>query len=664
MKLNREQAEAVDTIDGPLLIFAGAGSGKTGVITNRISRMILDRSIEPRKIVALSFTNKSAKEMKERLFKMVGKKNLKGIEISTFHSLGLKICKQFIEKLGYKTPFLLQTPNDLEIIHSDILKKFNIDPKIVPIKNIISSISYYKNRGFIKKSDNSEWELLIERVFEEYNSIMKGLNSLDFDDLILKPLELLKKNQEVRDFYHQKYKYFMIDEFQDTNEVQYLFIKELLGNNKNLCVVGDDDQSIYGFRGSNKDLILNFEKDFPGTKVIKLFRNYRSSENILKVANDIIKNNINRKEKSLESSIVHDFVPTIIEKENEKEEAIFIVEKIQELILKEKLKGGQIAILFRTNYQSRPIEEELRLRAIPYKLIGAYNFFDRKEVKDLIAYIRIIANQRDDLSLLRILNYPKRGLGQNSQLRMIEKSNELNISIFELLLRICENPEFIPELKRNTISKIYELVNLIQKYNKDFYKNSKMSDSLKSLIKEIDFEKEFLNEENDEKVIKARLLNLSEMVNMLSYFEFEWEEENKPTLFDFLMRLSLLNEDTSDDSKEEYRVQLMTMHLSKGLEFDTVFLSGIEEGIIPSSRNLDDNGIEEERRLLYVGITRAKFRLYLTRTRVRKKFGEFIPSIPSRFLVEINKENINDTTSDSPNEEFNFLEQLQLIRSS
>ena len=663
MRLNRDQLDAVNTIEGSVLIFAGAGSGKTRVITNRIVRMIEELHIDPKRIVALSFTNKSAREMKERIHKMVNRKRARGLELSTFHALGLKICKQYLEKLEYKTPFLLQTPSDLEIIISDILKKFKIDPKIFPIKHILSQISYYKNSGKLKTEDKN-WSLVITNVITEYNIVMKGLNAIDFDDLILKPIEIMEKFPEVKEYYNKKYKYIMIDEFQDTNEVQYKFIKCILGKNKNLCVVGDDDQSIYGFRGSNKELILNFENDFQNTKVIHLLQNYRSTEKIIKVANSLIKNNMNRKEKSLYCSEEGEFFPLIIERENEIEEARYVIEQIKDLIINNKIKGHNIAILFRTNYQSRPFEEELRLNSIPYKLIGAYNFFDRKEVKDLISYIRIIANSKDDLSLMRILNYPKRGLGQNTQLKILEKAGEINSSAFEVLLRISENTEYIPEIKRNGVSKIYELVNLIQKYNKEFYTSPKMSEVLKNLIKDLKFEKEISLEEEDEKVIKARMLNLSELVNMLTYSEIDWEEDSKPTLFDFLMKLSLLTDDDNKDEKEDLRVQLMTMHLSKGLEFDTVFLTGLEEGIIPSSRSIDESGIEEERRLLYVGITRARNRLFLTRAGERKKFGESIPSTPSRFLEEIDSEFIMTEKKILEQSGFNFLEELEALRLS
>jgi DNA helicase II / ATP-dependent DNA helicase PcrA len=664
LNLNSEQNIAVHHKEGPLLIFAGAGSGKTRVITNRIIHLIQYHKIEAKKIVALSFTNKSAKEMRDRIRKMIDRKYLKGIELSTFHSLGLKICKTHIEKLDYKIPFLISGPSDLELVLSDILKTNKIDPKTYNLKYVLGRISLMKNNDNKPLDFQDEIQMLVNLIFDSYCETLKNLNSLDFDDLILKPIEILTKFPEIREEYHNKYKFFMIDEFQDTNLIQYRFIRLLLGNT-NLCVVGDDDQSIYSFRGSNREIILNFEKDFPETKVIKLLRNYRSTVNIIEAANSLIKHNTNRNEKQLWSENYSDEKPIYVERLDEKEEAIFVVDKIQELLVKNKLKGEQIAVLFRTNYQSRPFEEELKLRGIPFKLLGAYNFFDRKEVKDLLAYIRIIANHKDDLSMLRILNYPRRGLGQNSQLKIQEKSREFDTSIFEILLRICEQSEYIPSIKKNTIVKIVELVETIQKYHKDFYSSSKMSEVLKNLIKDLKFEAEISLEEDDERVIKARMYNLSELVNMLSYFENEWEDENKPTLFDFLVRIALLtNDDDNNENKNENRIQMMTMHLSKGLEFDAVFLVGLEEGILPSSKSTEPHEIDEERRLMYVGITRAKKYLYLSCVRNRKKFGESIPSSPSRFIDELDTNYIirTDKGLDEKGNEFSFLDLLESLR--
>lgn len=667
LKLNPDQEQAVRHVEGPLLIFAGAGSGKTRVITNRIVHLVQNCGTDPHKIVALSFTNKSAREMKERIRKMLPRKQTRGIELSTFHSLGLKICKKYLDKIGFEVPFLLQAPTDVELIILEILKKKKIDPKSVVIKSLISQISLRKNtgQGTSVQKEWSEEEAFIGELYEQYVREMQNRNALDFDDLILKPIEILESVPEARDYYHKKYRFFMIDEFQDTNLTQYKFIKLLLGENRNLCVVGDDDQSIYGFRGSSRELILNFEKDFENTKVVNLLQNYRSSTHILNAANSLIQKNQNRREKLLWSEIHGNHKPFYKECLDEMDEAIFVAEKIQELIIKDKYKYGQIAVLFRTNYQSRVFEQELRIKSIPYKLIGAYNFFDRREVKDLIAYIRVIANHRDELSLMRILNYPKRGLGENSLSKIQKKAHELDISVFDVLRKICEEPELIPEIKRQAASKIYEFLELIEKYKKDFYQ-MKMAEALKNLIKEVGFEKEILNEVEDEKVLKARMLNLSEVVNMLAYFENEWEEENKPGLFDFLMRISLVTSDEENETLDSERVQLMTMHLSKGLEFNCVFLVGIEEGILPSSRTGEsDEGIDEERRLFYVGITRAKERLFFSSTRERKKFGETVPSTTSRFLNEIDSSFVDsETVMVGANAELDFLSVLEQMKAS
>ncbi|HMV77495.1 MAG TPA: 3'-5' exonuclease [Leptospiraceae bacterium] len=664
MLLNPEQTDAVRHTEGPLLIFAGAGSGKTRVITNRIVYLIRERKADPKKIAALSFTNKSAKEMRDRVRKLLGNKESKGIELSTFHSLALKICKEYIPLLGYQVPFLLCTPYELESILLEVLKSKKIEVSGSELSQILSRISFWKNSLKRNASGNEEgWDSIIPEIFEPYSQRLKRENILDFDDLILKSMEIMESFPEARENLQKKFQFFMVDEFQDTNMLQYKFLRLLLGENRNLCVVGDDDQSIYGFRGSDRDLILNFERDFPGTKTIKLLQNYRSCEPILKMANALIKNNQNRKEKELWSARKTGDLPLYTELGDEKEEASFVADKVQELILRHKKKGSEIAVLFRTNYQSRPFEEELRLRSIPYRLIGAYNFFDRKEVKDLIAYIRIIANSKDDLSFLRILNYPKRGLGETAREKIQNKSHHDGISISEVLLRICESPDYIPDLKKNAASSVYALMELISKYKKEFHSTLSLTHTLKNLVTEAGFEKEFFSEEKDAKVIKARMFNLSELINMLDYFEKEWEGETRPTLFDFLLRLALLTSDDGDSEKEDSRIQLMTMHLSKGLEFDAVFLCGLEEGFLPSARSMSEtNDADEERRLFYVGITRAREKLFLSSCRNRKKFGESVPVQPSRFLSEIPEELMETAKTDDESAAFSFLENLESLK--
>ncbi len=665
MNLNPEQKKAVEHTSGPLLIFAGAGSGKTRVITNRIANLIRVEKVKPTEIVALSFTNKSARELRERVHTMIGRKEAKGAELSTFHSFGLKLLKKFIDRLGYKIPFSLLSPSDLESIVTGLLKEKKLDPKKFPVYSILSKISYKKNSNREPSDDSSEIEEYVSAIFDDYSERLKSINAIDFDDLILFPTKLLEKHKEVRDYCHKKYKFFMVDEFQDTNNSQYELVKLLLGKNDNLCVVGDDDQSIYGFRGGDVNLILNFEKDFPNAKSVRLLQNYRSSKNILEAANSLIRNNKTRVTKELWSSVHYPERVKYVERANEKDEAVYVIDEIEREILKEKRKGGEIAILFRTNYQSRPFEEELRLRSIPYRLFGAYNFFDRKEVKDILAYLRVLANPKDELSLLRILNYPKRGIGDTAISRIHKTSVDKNLHTIDVLYALCENENFVEGLKKNVASTIYEFLEILEKYKKLFFGNEMMSFVLKDFIKDIGFEKEIYSEEENEKIAKARILNLFEVLNMLRFFEEEWDSEGKPTLFDFLMKISLLTNDDENDSPEENKVNLMTMHLSKGLEFETVFLTGVEEGIIPSSRSLEsERGEEEERRLMYVGMTRAKKKLYLTTTQERKKFGESVPSIPSRFIGEINKEYLDSFLMDSEeeNSSFNFVAELEKLK--
>jgi DNA helicase-2/ATP-dependent DNA helicase PcrA len=670
MKLNPAQMEAVNTVEGPLLVFAGAGSGKTRVITNRIAHMIQKRHITAGHIVALSFTNKSAKEMSNRLRKMIPREKLKGIILSTFHSLGLKILKEHITKLGYHETFLLFNSGDQESFVSELLKIKKLDPKKVPPKEILRRISYAKNTLGHSKNVNldavDEFNLIAIELFPMYEEGLKEKNAVDFDDLILLPKRLLQEFPDVAESYHKKYQYFLVDEFQDTNQLQYEFLSLFRGKSDNLCVVGDDDQSIYAFRGSNVELILNFEKEFPHAKVVRLLENYRSTSPIIAAANSLIKNNIGRKEKELYSRIHSSELVEYYETEDEKEEAIFVASKIQNVLLKNQFKGNEIAILFRTNFQSRPFEEELRNRNIPYKVVGGYNFFDRKEIRDCISYLRYVANPKDDYSLLRILNYPKRGIGPGTIQKLQEEAYSKGISMFEVFLKIIESVDYLTEVKTKVRQEIYHFVELIETFKKKFSLSPKLAPVLKEMITQIGFEREISIEETEEKVTKARIYNLSELVNMLSYFEDEEERTEKPKLFDFLQRLALLMEDEPKEEETDRRVQLLTMHQSKGLEYDLVFLVGLEEGILPSSRVIDiGEVVDEERRLLYVGMTRPRSKLYLTGARTRRKFGEQIGSAPSRFLDELSRDAVLFfplETKDKEAETLNFLEELEKLK--
>ena len=663
--MNPEQEIAVKHTEGPLLIFAGAGSGKTRVISNRINHMIRNEGIAASKIVALSFTNKSAREMRERIRSMVPRGELKGIVISTFHSFGLQILKKHIHEIGYSNPFSLNGTSDTESIVTNLLKENKYNPKEIPARDIIAKISRMKTSGpeyqdYLSHSENVNDQAAVA-VFLNYNKRLQELNALDFDDLILLPTRLFRENEDIRYSYEKKYRYYMVDEFQDTNQTQYEFLTTIMGANKNLCVVGDDDQSIYGFRGSNVNLILDFEKDFADTKVVRLLQNYRSTRNIIAAANALIGNNKGRVDKNLFSTRPELYRIRYVERMDERDEASFVADEIFNDQLREKRKYGEMAILFRTNYQSRPFEEELRLRSIPYKVAGGYNYFDRKEVKDVISYLRFIANPADDLALIRIINYPGRGVGEQTISRLLNQSIHDEVKMHETLQKLCETPDFL-DIKRKTTAAIYEFLEFIEKYRKKFFHSIRLSPVLKEMVDELGFEALFLEESENEKVAKARFYNLSEMVNMLSFFESDWEEAQKPTLFDFLNRISMLMvDDEGNDDKEQSRVQLMTIHQSKGLEFESVYLTGMEEGILPNARVIESEDVDEERRLTYVAVTRAKEKLCLTSAAKRHKFGEIIDSEPSRFLAEI-PDSFLDRFPAVQEEDNDFLSQLESLK--
>ncbi len=667
MDLNSFQKEAVLHTEGPLLVFAGAGSGKTRVITNRIAYMIQEKKISASHIVALSFTNKSAKEMETRLRKMLPKMQLRGIVLSTFHSLGFKILKEHITNLGYNSHFLLMNSADQEDCIRSLLISEKVDPRDLPLKEIAKRISLIKNTRsrYLERFFNSDREVdvLAAKLYPLYEKNLKERNVVDFDDLILLPLRILTEFPEISGIYHKRFCYFMVDEFQDTNELQYEFLSHLLGSNRNLCVVGDDDQSIYAFRGSNVQLILNFEKDFPDAKVVRLLENYRSSDVIIKAANSVIQNNTDRRSKELYSRNFSTEKLEYYEAGNEREEASLVVGMIEDYYRK-KIKPREIAILYRTNFQSRPFEEELRMRSLPYKVVGGYHFFDRKEVRDLIAYLRIIANSRDENSLIRTINTPKRGIGQGTLSRIHKESMESGDAIYRILEKICSNPDYLPEIKSKSRAEIYKYVELIELYRKKFRQDGKMATVLRELILDSGLEREILREESDEKVAKARIYYLNELVNMLSFFEEDPEREEKPNLFDFLARLAfLMQEEDKEEKEEDQKIQLLTIHQSKGLEFEIVFVVGMEEGILPNSRVLEETGsLDEERRLFYVAMTRAKTKLFLTSSKCRRKYGENIGREPSRFLSEIDPGTIVFKRHQDEIATMDFIQELEALK--
>ena len=621
--LNENQRKAVQKVDGPLLVLAGAGSGKTKVLTTRIAYLIEEIGISPTSILAITFTNKAAKEMKERVVKMLGPIAY-NIQISTFHSFGLNIMKENYDKLDYDKNFTIIDSDDSLTIIKKILKDMNLDIKQYNPRAIRSKISGAKNElltpSEYEKYASTDFEKIVVKVYEKYNKKLKQNNSLDFDDLLMLPITLFKMYPNILMYYQEKYKYILIDEYQDTNEAQYILSKMISAKYKNICVVGDNDQSIYSFRGSNYQNILNFEKDYDNPEVIMLEENYRSTKTILNAANDVIKNNKQRKDKNLwteneEGTKIH-----YHRLSNEKEEALDIVEEIEKLIDKGVPKN-EIAILYRTNAQSRTLEDAMLKANIPYKVVGSFYFYNRKEIKDLISYLKVIYNPKDDVSLLRIINVPKRGIGLKTIENLTNKSMLEEKSIYDVIETGKEEKfkEIIDELiKLKDTSSLTELVDYILEKT--------------GMRLELESEKTIESE--------VRLENLEEFKSITKTFE---EKNGIISLEEFLGEISLVSD------VEEYKnrtdvVTLMTVHSSKGLEFDYVFLAGMEESIFPHNNSLLDlEELEEERRLCYVAITRARKDLWITNARKRILFGNDNYNAPSRFIDEINSELIENT---------------------
>ena len=612
-KLNKQQLEAVKHIDGPMLVLAGAGSGKTKVLTSRIAYLI-ENGVNPDNILAITFTNKAAKEMKEREIRLIG--NLaKGIQISTFHSLGLRLIKENYIKLGYKSNFVILDSDDTLTVVKKIMKELNLNPKFYNARDIRNKISSAKNELLSPEEyAKMEFDKNIILVYERYNHKLKINNSLDFDDLLILPIKLFKNNPEVLKYYQDKYKYVLIDEYQDTNEAQYIFSKMLCNNHKNIFVVGDNDQAIYAFRGANYKNILNFEKDYPNCKVILLEENYRSTQNILDAANSVIKHNKMRKDKNLWCNNDIGSKVKYVKVDSDKEECAYVSDKIKELH-NNNVNYEDIAILYRTNAQSRLIEEEMLRNGIPYRIVGSFYFYNRKEIKDLLCYLRLINNNYDDVSLLRVINTPKRGIGEKTLDNLAKRANDKNCSLFEAI----------------ESGKELTFKNLILKMQKEC-ESLTLTDMVELVLKESGMREELVNEKTLEAEI--RLENLEEFKSITKGYE---EEYGVISLTDFLNEISLVS-DISEHQDSNNRVSLMTIHAVKGLEFDNVFIVGMEEGIFPHYNSINEGtqaAIEEERRLCYVAITRAKKNLWMLNAKRRMLFGNTQINMPSRFMDEI-----------------------------
>lgn len=617
--LNDKQKEAVLYINGPMLVLAGAGSGKTKVLTNRIANLI-DNGISPANILAITFTNKAAKEMKDRVFNLIGN-DAYMIQISTFHSLGLKILKENYEKLGYDKNFVVIDSDDALTVIKKIMKDMNLSPQYYNAKNIRNKISSAKNELMdLQSFANLEYDKNIVKVYEKYLEKLKLNNSVDFDDLLILPIRLFREYPSVLESYQERYKYILIDEYQDTNECQYIFSKMLAKKYKNIFVVGDNDQAIYAFRGANYKNILNFEKDYPDCKTILLEENYRSTKTILNAANSVIKNNKLRKDKNLWSNNEEGELIKYIRTDGEKEEADYVAKEIKKLI-SEGVNPVDIAVLYRTNAQSRVMEEACLKNNIPYKIIGSFYFYNRKEIKDLICYLRLINNYKDDVSLLRVINVPKRKIG--------EKTID-NISNVALVNNSCLFDAI-------NSGKELEFKNLILDL-KEKCENLSLTEMVELVLDKSGIKQELENEKSLDSEI--RLENLEEFKSITKNYE---EEYGVISLDDFLNEISLVS-DMSEHQDGNNKVSLMTVHSVKGLEFDDVFVIGMEEGIFPHYNAINEgtnSAIEEERRLCYVAITRAKKKLWLLNAKKRMLFGNTQVNPPSRFMDEIDSKYVD-----------------------
>lgn len=632
--LNDRQKEAVLYGDGPLLILAGAGSGKTSVLTKRVAYLIKERNVSPKNIVAITFTNKAAKEMKERIIKEVGKEGY-DIQISTFHSFGLRIIKENYEKLGYEKNFTIIDSDDSLTVVKKILKEMGIDPTRFNPKFIKNQISSCKNEMVTpekyKNLVNDELSDITYKVYKKYQDTLLRNNSLDFDDLLIKPIELFNKYKEVLENYQELFKYVFIDEYQDTNEAQYILSKMISAKYKNICVVGDDAQSIYSWRGANFKNILNFEKDYKNAKVILLEQNYRSTKTILNAANSVIKNNINKKDKNLWTDNSLGEKIKYVRTNDEKDEASYVTREIRNLV-NNGVSLDDIAVLYRTNAQSRTIEEGFLNSNIPYKIVGAFAFYSRKEIKDLLAYLKLIYNTKDDVSLMRIINYPKRKIGAKT-IENLSMDAVLNgTSMFDVISsgKELEFKKLILEMKeKSEVLSLTEIIDMVLD---------------KSGIK---------SELESEHSLEAdiRLENLNEFKSITKTFE---EESGIASLEDFLNEVSLVSDVNDQKNDNSPKVTLMTIHAVKGLEYKYVFVIGMEENIFPHVNSCEeDGGIEEERRLCYVAITRAKEKLYLVNALRRMLYGKTSVNMPSRFINEIDKDLIDAPEKKMVNMKFN-----------
>ncbi len=640
--LNDNQKLGVTTTEGPVLILAGAGSGKTRVLTYRTAYLIEEKHVEPYNIMAITFTNKAANEMRERINNIVGHGS-NAIWVATFHSTCVRILRRYIDRIGYDTSFTIYDTDDSKKLIKEVLNRLNIDPKRYAERMCLNVISSYKNELINPEKalldvHNKAGDDTVARIYREYQVMLRDNNALDFDDLIMKTVELFSKCPEVLSNYHERFKYIMVDEYQDTNTAQFELIKHLAKRNKNLCVVGDDDQSIYKFRGANIYNILNFENNYPETTVIKLEENYRSTPNILDVANAVIKNNTMRKKKTLRTSKQEGDIVNFIRCDTSYEEADKIASDIDKMARLSIYSYGQSAILYRTNAQSRLIEERLIAETIPYKIIGGTNFYSRKEIKDIVSYLKVVSNPYDDMAITRIINVPKRGIGATTISRISDYAYANNMT-FREAMGICDE---IGTLSKAASAKVLKFFDYLEKLS-EFSKTSLVSELIEKIIEDTEYVENLKSEGTEE--ARDRIDNIDELVSKVYLYEENARaNEEEISLDAFLSEVSLVADiDNLEDENDV--VVLMTMHSAKGLEFPNVYIAGMEENLFPSGRSLgspdEESEIEEERRLCYVAITRAMERLTLLSCAQRFTRGQVSYNAISRFVKEIPQDLLN-----------------------
>lgn len=634
--LNPEQLYAVNSIEGPLLILAGAGSGKTRVITYRIAYM-LGQGIPQSAILAVTFTNKAAQEMASRVRELCAQK-LHNLTVSTFHAFGARVLREHGHHLDYRRNFSIYDETDKQALIKESARDLGL------LRNKSDGFDPYRVASLFSrlKSKTAEWgeeTAHLQPLFAEYQSRLKLFNAVDFDDLIRLPIRLLEQFLEVRSALQQRFRYFMVDEFQDTSQQQYHLIKSLARASGNLCVVGDDDQSIYSWRGAHFENIFQFERDFPAFREVKLEQNYRSTRKILLTANRVIHNNRNRKGKNLWSGLADGESVVLYFPENEQREGEFIAETIRSLALKQRIPLSQFGVLVRTNGLTRAIEEAFVRQNLPYQVSGGMSFFQRKEVKDILAYLKVMANPDDDMNLLRIVNTPRRGIGKKTLQALVDTARSRECSLYSALNALHTSSASgagITSLPEKAPVVLGEFIELIESFRSRFLKSRQLASTLGALVEELDYWSYLVQEHSRSEVARWKYGNVEGLMDSISTYE-EDPDNLDPNLHDYLNRITLVSRDNLEDISGQERVNLMTIHAAKGLEFHTVFIAGLEKGLIPHARSLEEgeHNVEEERRLFYVAITRAKQRLYLSSCKTRRRRGSLEEAEPSPFLDEL-----------------------------